>query len=338
MSSQSRHRTIQLLARASALVWCLAMLIACEQGDSQRAGPTLDLKADSMGIVPAAREIRVRAQRSLVENSGAAMSRRKPGVWFTINDSGNDPELFALDTTGAARGTWTVRGVENRDWETLALGPCAGPGLPDGATDCVYIGEIGDNDAKHSTVSIHRVVEPRAEDDRFEGELESVTLTFVYEGGPRDVESMYVGPDGTLFFFSKRRLDDDAGRMRPSLIFSLPPDAWQHGDSVVAAALIDSLPIVPGSALGRQITGADPGRGFRTVGVRTYTQLYVFLADSTTGRVRTDIAPTVCNVAGLDEKQGEGLSWFGDRGEWMLTSEGRKEPLWIVDCPAPKAN
>jgi hypothetical protein len=295
----------------------------------------MDLQADSMGIVPTSREIEVRAQRDLVENSGAAMSLSQPGVWFTINDSGNDPVLYALDTTGSARGSWVIAGTRNRDWETLALGVCTGAASSE-AAHCIYIGEVGDNDAKHRTVAVHRVPEPQARDARFTGELTPVTLRFVYDEGPRDVEAMYVGPDGTIFLISKRRLKDAAGRERPALIFSLTPDAWRSDDSIVTATLIDSLPIVPGTALGRQITGADPGPGFRSVGIRTYTQLYVFLADSTFGRIRTDVAPTVCSVAGLDERQGEGLGWFAE-GQWMLTSEGRKEPLRIVDCPAPEA-
>lgn len=314
----------------------LAILVACERGDGQRAGPTLDLRSDSMGVVPEARKIRVRARRDLVENSGAAMSVTQPGVWFTINDSGNDPMLYALDTAGRDRGAWSIEGADNRDWEALTLGPCVGAGVPsDTETHCVYIGEIGDNGARYSSVRIHRVPEPKAERRGFTGVRSAVSLTFVYEGGPRDVEGMYAGPDGTLFFITKRAQRDPAGRYRPSLVFAIPPAAWRNVDSVVTAALIDSLPIVPGSALGRQITGAERSRDGSAVGVRTYTQLYVFRADPTTGRIVTAVPPTICSIAGLEEEQGEGLAWFGATGEWLLTSEGRDEPLWVVGCPPP---
>jgi hypothetical protein len=179
------------------------------------------------------------------------------------------------------------------------------------------------------------VPEPTAERRGFTGALSAVSLTFVYAGGPRDVEGMYAGPDGTLFLITKRALRDSAGRFRPSLVFALPPTAWQRNDSVFTAALIDSLPIVPGSALGRHITGAERARDGSAVGVRTYTQLYVFRTDPTTGRIVTTLPPTICSIAGLEEKQGEGLAWFGSTGEWLLTSEGRNEPLWVVGCPPP---
>ncbi len=69
--------------------------------------------------------------------------------------------------------------------------------------------------------------------------------------------------------------------------------------------------------------------------VRTYTQLYVFRADTATGRIATHVAPTICSIASLEERQGEGITWFGDDGAWMLTSEGVNEPLHVVACPAP---
>src|ERR1700712_1820680 len=54
---------------------------------------------DSMGAVPTRIAIvPAHARKELVENSAAAMSRRQRGVFFTINDSGNDPVLFAMDT------------------------------------------------------------------------------------------------------------------------------------------------------------------------------------------------------------------------------------------------
>jgi hypothetical protein len=60
---------------------------------------------DSMGApVVLVREVRSRARATLVEGSAAVMSDRQPGVMFTLNDSGNDPYLFAIDTLGADRG------------------------------------------------------------------------------------------------------------------------------------------------------------------------------------------------------------------------------------------
>lgn len=324
--------------RARIAAASVSAVLGCDASGGQRAGPTMDLAADSMGALPNAYRIEVSTRRGLVENSGAAMSVEQPGVWFTINDSGNDAVLFALDTTGADRGAWRIIGALNRDWEALTIGPCmvgdsiVAPGAP---PRCLYIGEVGDNGARDRSVIIYRVEEPAAQRRGWTGELRSIALSFVYEGGPRDVEAMYAGPDGTLFLISKRALKDASGRLRPALIFALPPSAWRARGSPATAALVDSLPIIPGTALGRQITDAARAPDGRTVAVRTYTQLYVFRAVPETGRIVTDIPPTICSIAQLEERQGEGITWFGDGGAWMLTSEGVNEPLHVVACPAP---
>jgi hypothetical protein len=148
-----RNGAIALLCASTGL------LGACGSGGDQRIGQSLDLQTDSMGIVPDARDIRVRARRDLVENSGAAMSGAQPGIWFTINDSGNDAVLYALDTAGADRGAWRIGGADNRDWEAMTLGPCLGTAAgPDAsaASQCVYIGEVGDNSARYASVAIYR--------------------------------------------------------------------------------------------------------------------------------------------------------------------------------------
>jgi hypothetical protein len=76
-----------------------------------------------MGIRPASiRLIRVQGRPELVENSAAAYSYAQAGVIFTINDSGNDQLLFALDTTGADRGVWRVQGATDVDWEAASAG------------------------------------------------------------------------------------------------------------------------------------------------------------------------------------------------------------------------
>lgn len=273
----------------------------------------------------------MRGPRELEENSGAAMSVRQPGVFFTINDSGHDAILFALDTDGRARGSWPIEGARNRDWESIALGSCGA----EAQRDCVYIGEVGDNGARHPSVSIYRVVEPYAS-GRNGASLAPTVLSFEYEGGPRDVEAMYAGPDGALFLIGKRRHEDASGRLRAAPVFEIPAAAWSSGAHYVARQ-IDSLPIVPGTALGRQITGATLSRDGAAAAVRTYTQLYVFRADSITGRIDTAVPPTICSIASLEEKQGEGITWMPVAGQWLLTSEGRSEPVWVVACPAPPA-
>jgi len=69
------------------------------------------------------------------------------------------------------------------------------------------------------------------------------------------------------------------------------------------------------------------------IAVRTYSQVFIFATDSVTGSVNHAVEPRVCDLTGLGEAQGEGVSWINDRGRLVFTSEGRRAPLNLGDCP-----
>ncbi|HVX41339.1 MAG TPA: hypothetical protein VHB25_17375 [Gemmatimonadaceae bacterium] len=286
-------------------------------------------QTDSMGA-PAADVVTIPPHwpADLVENSAAVMSRAQPGIWFTLNDSGNDPLIFAVDTTGADRGVWRIANASNVDWESMALGPC-GAG---NAGRCLYVGDTGDNDARHPNRTIYRVPEPRAGAPGARGTLRAEILTYRYADGPHDVEAMYVAGDGATYLITKRVLKNANGAPREALVFALPAADWAHSPAV--AAIVDSLPIVPGSAPMRLVTDAALSPNGRLLAVRTYAQAYVFAVDSASGRVQHQVPPAVCNLIGMDEAQGEGVTWVDDR-RLLFTSEGNTAPAHIARCPLP---
>lgn len=273
------------------------------------------------------------ARPALLENSVAVMSRRNPGVFYSMNDSDNEPLVFALDTTGGDRGVWRVTNATNIDWESGSLGPC-GASRP--AASCLYIGDTGDNDAVYPSRAIYRTPEPIAANvPDFSGELTAEKLAYVYPDGPRDVEAMYVAPNGDAFLLSKRPLRGRDGALRPTLMYRLPADVWNSTTRVVAQ-LVDSLSIVPGSAPLRVVTDASLSPNGHHLAVRTYGQVFVYATDSATGRVDHAVAPTVCNIVPLGEAQGEGITWIDDGGRFVFTSEGGSSPLVLANCPVPR--
>ena len=62
-------------------------------------------------------------ERAVRESSGIAASRRNAGLYWTHNDSGDGPFLYAFDRAGTKRGVWRVAGAKSDDWEDLAVGP-----------------------------------------------------------------------------------------------------------------------------------------------------------------------------------------------------------------------
>src|SRR5215211_4514749 len=93
--------------------------------------------------------------KSVSESSGLVASRSTPGAYWTHNDSGDGPFIYAFDTRGDSLGIFRVAGAQARDWEDMA----AGPG-PERGKSYLYIGDIGDNNSARAEVVVYRVAEP----------------------------------------------------------------------------------------------------------------------------------------------------------------------------------
>ena len=263
----------------------LLFLSGCESADSGAAHPA-GLRSGAQPS-PSVRSIPTRLPSSLSEASAVVRSATRPDVLFTINDSGHEPRLFALDTTGSVRAAWRIGDARNRDWEAASSGPCGTPAGPTAGPVCLYIGDVGDNRETRRNGTVYRLIEPQVGALAINDALAARSLTFRYSDGPHDVEAMYVGPDGTIYLITKRPRLDRQRRPRPSLVFALDPAAWRWPDSVAVARLVDSLPIVPRSAPGRLVTDAALAPDGRHVAVRTYGEVFMFAADSSSGRIRS---------------------------------------------------
>ncbi len=148
--------------------------------------------------------------KALEEASGLAASVKNPGYLWTHNDSGDEARIFLIDTTGARKATVLLANATNRDWEDIAIGPG-----PEGKT-YLYIGDIGDNEAKHQYKYIYRVEEPWLDLTRqrdttlYHGEQ----IIFEYPDGLRDAEALMVDPvTNDLFVISKRELKCNVYRL-----------------------------------------------------------------------------------------------------------------------------
>jgi hypothetical protein len=135
------------------------------------------------------------------ETSGLAVSRASADLLWTHDDSGGRAELYAVDTTGRARGTLQIGGVKNEDWEDVAAGRLDGKSW-------LIIGDIGDNDAKRRELAIHFVPEPTLAQLSVAGILAErpvATLRLRYADGPRDCESLALDEgERALYLLTKR--------------------------------------------------------------------------------------------------------------------------------------
>ncbi|PLX24475.1 MAG: hypothetical protein C0600_13000 [Ignavibacteria bacterium] len=135
----------------------------------------------------------------ITELSGIAASRRQSPLLWMHNDSGDEPRLFAVDSTGRTLAICRLSDATHIDWEDMASATL--DGIP-----WLYIGDIGDNDAKRDSIIIYRVPEPllSTDWDRHPLSVEAERASFVFEDGPRDSEALAVDArDGTLILIEK---------------------------------------------------------------------------------------------------------------------------------------
>jgi hypothetical protein len=233
------------------------------------------------------------------ESSGVAASRTRAGIYWTHNDAGGAPEVYAVDAGGRLRQRVRVEGARNMDWEDIALGPCPGG-------ECLYLADIGDNHARREEVTIYRVPEPKAGDTAARAER----FPARYPGGPRDAEALFVLPDTSVYIITK-------GRESPVALFRYP--GRLHAGEVVELEHLRDLTPAPVPHADR-VTAADASPNGRWVAVRSYSTLMIFRTEallhssSTPQALTTDLTP-------LGEPQGEAVS-LGDDGAVVLTSEG----------------
>ena len=235
------------------------------------------------------------------EASGLALSRRSPGLLWSMNDSG-DTTLYALSTAGELRGRVGVTGATIRDWEDVSTGSCPGG-------SCVYVADIGDDGGKRMQVTIYRVPEPRPEDGTT---ARPEAFVFNYPDKPHDAEAAFVLPDQTLFVITKGH---------PTVLYRAPRDVQPGTPATlmkVAELPVDQF-LTDEVRRRSRITDAETTPDGAWVALRTNAELLlVRTRDLVEGKMddvwHVDLRP-------FDEAQGEGVA-ISNGGDVYLAGEG----------------
>ena len=151
------------------------------------------------------------SDRNLSEVSGIAISRIHKDTLWVINDSGNSASVYALNSKGELVSTLDIQGVPNNDWEDLASFEYEGKAY-------ILIADVGDNFAGRSKCFLHFIEEPDLKKVRGVSSISakpSWSITYTYEDGPRDCESVAVDiVNEKIFLLSKRDI--------PPVLYELP--------------------------------------------------------------------------------------------------------------------
>ncbi len=165
-------------------------------------GPVDSGRADGGSRYGSPMQVGTLPAQGLPEVSGIVASRRQPGVFWVENDSGNTPDIFAINAMGTTIATIRLTGATNIDWEDISIDRRMG-------IDEIYVADTGDNIARESNgamgrplVRIYRLPEPVAmagdamvTPERFE---------FTYPMRPYDCEALFVHHGtGDVYFVTK---------------------------------------------------------------------------------------------------------------------------------------
>ena len=274
-------------------------------GDTLAAADTLlDCELDAPPVeLPAA----------VHEASGLALSRRMPGLLWTHSDAG-DPQVLAVDSSGTMRGSVRLTGATVVNWEDLAVGPCP-------AGTCLYVADIGDNEASRPEITIYRLPEP---DPTTTSAAPAEALQASYPDGRHDAEAMFVDAAGRIHVVTK-------GETGSIAVYRFPEDAAPG-----RAATLERLAVLSDESVRRpeRITGASASADGRLVALRTLTSLAIYPVAALTSGPAADAQRF--DVAAADEAQGEGVA-LGEGGIVYLASEGgsRKKPATLARMTCP---
>lgn len=257
------------------------------------------------------------------ESSGLVASRTTPGAYWTHNDSGDGPFIYALNPRGESLGTFRVTGAGARDWEDIAAGPGPKPNR-----SYLYIGDIGDNSANRSDIVVYRVLEPQItpSDKTSSKKQPRVTeaaeaIRFVYPDGKHDAEALMVHPaTGNLYIMTKRPFANTVvyeatAPLNPGKLTTLKKLGEVHVPSI----------------FGGTITGGSISPDGRRVALCDYFQGYEMVLPASSKNF-DDIWKEKLTGFDLGKRpQGESITYRLDGNALLATSEGESSELIQVE-------
>ena len=252
------------------------------------------------------------ALASLPELPEASGLARGSGSRLWMHNDSGAAELFAVDPKGSVVGRVTLNGAKVEDWEALASGPC-------GKRTCIYVGDIGDNDASRKQITIYRLPEPAKPG----GSAQAEAFHGTFPDGAHDAETLLVAPDGTVLVVTK-------GETGPVAVYKFPRDL-KAGTAMQLERIGKSLSSKT-DAKGRVTDGAFSANG-KWVVLRTRQSLAFYDgAEFLRGEFK---AVHRVDLASLNEPQGEAVT-FGAGDTLYVGGEGggKKQPgtLAALSC------
>lgn len=166
---------------------CQLVVAADAEEDKNR----VDVNSSGLAeiVYESPQQLAVLANRAIKESSGLAVSRLKGNVFWTHNDSGYKPRIYAFSSSGKHLGMFRVRDAQARDWEDMSSFMVDGKSF-------LLLADVGDNQRLRTEYWLYLVEEFKL-DRPIAGELEiplTKAIRFMYEDGSHNSESVAFDP------------------------------------------------------------------------------------------------------------------------------------------------
>lgn len=241
------------------------------------------------------------------EASGLIASKRNPGMLWAHNDSGHPAEVFLIDTLGKIQMVCKLDKIKARDWEdiTMGSGPVKGKNY-------LYVGDIGDNNAKYPFKLIYRFEEP-AFDEKEKRIKDFDTFIVKLSDGVRDTEAMMIDPLTKDWFIVSKR--EDSVRLYR---ITYPYEA----DTLVAKKMT-TLPY-------KLIVAANISSDGKEVLMKDYSNVYYWKRKE--GESIPDLLKQKPRILPYEiEMQGESISFSNDgKGYYTLSESSEKKQAELM--------
>jgi hypothetical protein len=274
---------------------------SCQQKASQNSTPIFE-DGVSVGTIES---------KKIREASGLVESINNPTLFWTHNDSGNGAEIFLVDKSAALRTIVEIDGVENRDWEDIAVGPG-----PEEGKNYVYIGEIGDNNAEYEYKFIYRIEEPVINQNTADTTIVKIDqIKFRLQDGTRDTEAIIVDPKTKdLYIFSKREEKINLYKL------AYPQSTTEV---ITAERVCKELPFT-------FIVAADISADGNEILIKNYDQVFYWNREGAETIEETVRRPAI-NLPYTPEPQGESIAFDREgKGYYTLSESKGKRPQQLL--------
>ncbi|WP_167218142.1 hypothetical protein [Kribbella shirazensis] len=279
----------------------LALLGATLCALAGAALPTTASATADADPTPAPKRLFTIKDERIKESSGLAKSVKHPGVYWTVNDSGDTGRVFAVDTTGEVKAV--VRfGAKVNDVEALGIDR-------DGT---LYIADIGDNEENREQIEIYTIPEPETLED--ESNVKYRRYDFTYPDGAHDAETLLIEP-GTSQLYIVTKAVKGTGT-----IYAAPPAPSREGTNDLT-----KLAAAPAGVI---TDGTFLPDGQRVV-LRTYADVTTVAWGDTPNAVARGAAPL---------GQGETVALGPADNTVLVGSEGANSAVYQVQVPAKAAS